>query len=329
MKRIISSIVLLCFALCVSAQQQVLHSAYDVNGDGKVTLSDLTALIGKINGKTKDDVIHLTSVKIDTIHYQFHVTDTIHDTIHSIVYVTDTLPQPKTYTINGVEYPMPEAVDLGLPSGTLWANMNIGASNENDVGGFYGWADPTGELTFDDYPYMGTDNWQNVASYYPDYYWGVWTSPLFGGTNPPKDIQGTNLDIAKAKLGSKWVVPSSDDFQELSENCTFIEEEGRYKVVGGNGNYIYMINSGFYEFDVNKYGGIKPKGFGLNSMTWCPCFWASSRSDYNCYNDYDTQHNYPAADYSHCGTHGFCGADGTCDSWYRVGMIPIRACYKK
>ncbi len=32
-----------------------------------------------------------------------------------------------TYRLNGVLYPMIEPVDLGLPSGTLWANMNLGA----------------------------------------------------------------------------------------------------------------------------------------------------------------------------------------------------------
>lgn len=37
---------------------------------------------------------------------------------------------PKTtYTINGIEFPIPEAVDLGLPSGTKWANIDIGSSS--------------------------------------------------------------------------------------------------------------------------------------------------------------------------------------------------------
>ena len=32
-----------------------------------------------------------------------------------------------------------EYVDLGLPSGTLWANMNLGATSETDYGDFYMW----------------------------------------------------------------------------------------------------------------------------------------------------------------------------------------------
>jgi hypothetical protein len=30
-----------------------------------------------------------------------------------------------------------EYVDLGLPSGTLWAKMNIGATSETELGNFY------------------------------------------------------------------------------------------------------------------------------------------------------------------------------------------------
>lgn len=36
------------------------------------------------------------------------------------------------------------AVDLGLPSGTLWANMNVGASSESDNGILFVWGDVTG-----------------------------------------------------------------------------------------------------------------------------------------------------------------------------------------
>ena len=32
-----------------------------------------------------------------------------------------------------------EAVDLGLPSGTKWANMNVGATKPEEYGGYYAW----------------------------------------------------------------------------------------------------------------------------------------------------------------------------------------------
>ena len=140
--------------------------------------------------------------------------------------------QAQTYVIKGVTYPIPEAIDLGLPSGVKWANMNMGALSVNEIGGYYGWADPTGELSVDNY------NWRNVDLD------GAWTSPLFGGTNPPRDISGTNLDIATTKLGVEWCMPSSDDFKELTENCTFTVESDYVKVTGPNGNSIILPISG-------------------------------------------------------------------------------------
>ena len=37
-----------------------------------------------------------------------------------------------------------QAVDLGLPSGTKWANMNVGATSESDNGILFVWGDATG-----------------------------------------------------------------------------------------------------------------------------------------------------------------------------------------
>ena len=39
-----------------------------------------------------------------------------------------------------------QAVDLGLPSGTLWADKNVGASNESDNGILFIWGDITGKV---------------------------------------------------------------------------------------------------------------------------------------------------------------------------------------
>lgn len=46
---------------------------------------------------------------------------------------------PKYDPTNGHEY-----VDLGLPSGTLWATCNVGAESENDVGLYFQWGDTQG-----------------------------------------------------------------------------------------------------------------------------------------------------------------------------------------
>jgi len=49
-------------------------------------------------------------------------------------------------------------VDLGLPSGTLWATMNVGATSETDYGNYYMYG--MGSKTYDstDTPYAGTED---------------------------------------------------------------------------------------------------------------------------------------------------------------------------
>lgn len=222
--------------------------------------------------------------------------------------------QAQTYVIKGVTYPIPEAIDLGLPSGVKWANMNMGASSVNEIGGYYGWADPTGELTVDDYFWRCTT------------LDGAWTSPLFGGTNPPRDISGTNLDIATTRLGVEWCMPSSNDFKELTNNCSFSVENDYVRVIGPNGNSIILPISGMWIWSHQGGGTDASRWKYMQEMTSYPCFWASTRSFYNHEDsDYWSQYNQPAADYAHADKEGFLGVSGTCDSWYRNGMIPIRA----
>ena len=50
-------------------------------------------------------------------------------------------------SINGHEY-----VDLGLPSGTLWAICNVGAEKPEDFGDYFSWGETTPKVTYD----MGT-----------------------------------------------------------------------------------------------------------------------------------------------------------------------------
>ena len=69
-------------------------------------------------------------------------------------------PEPKP---NGHDY-----VDLGLPSGTLWATMNVGASKPSDAGLYFQWGDTQG-YTADQ---VGTgDGKKKFSSDWSDYKW--------------------------------------------------------------------------------------------------------------------------------------------------------------
>lgn len=119
------------------------------------------------------------------------------------------------------------AVDLGLS--VLWADCNVGGNPESPIGGLYGWADPTGEKTS-----------QNVADYVP------LRKYLFGQI--PTNIRGTEYDIATAKWGQGWRIPSKEDWKELIEKCKWTKEKAYhvygYRVKGPNGNSIFLPNTG-------------------------------------------------------------------------------------
>ena len=106
-------------------------------------------------------------------------------------------------------------VDLGLS--VKWAKWNIGAESENEYGGYYGWGDPTGTLVspYDSYYAMG---------------------------NTLTDIGGTKYDIATAKWGKRWRLPTRAEFQELIDASV-------------NGRWTYSSDGGF-----QKYTATFPNG---------------------------------------------------------------------
>ena len=119
------------------------------------------------------------------------------------------------------------AVDLGLS--VLWADCNVGGDSDSPIGGLYGWADPSGEKMS-----------QNVKDYLE----------FVGGTNvkTPQNISGTRYDIATAKWGKEWRMPSKDNWKELVEKCKWTKEKAfhvnGYRVEGPNGNSIFLPNTG-------------------------------------------------------------------------------------
>ena len=110
-------------------------------------------------------------------------------------------------------------VDLGLS--VNWCNNNI---EKNDVI-YWGWSDISGKK-------KDTD-----LSLYPN-------------NNPPKNICGLEqYDIATHYLGKGWRLPTKDEINELQTKCkwvwTSIEREHGYKVIGKNGNCIFLPTTGF------------------------------------------------------------------------------------
>lgn len=139
---------------------------------------------------------------------------------------------------NGHKY-----VDLGLS--VKWATCNIGANTPEEAGGHYCWADPTGENTTCDV----YDNASNEGHEGDENYCGNWISDLYGGVNPPRSICGTDLDIAKAKWGGSWRLPTHKEMEELFDKCKkkWVAINGIYGIrfIGPNKNEIFIPAVGY------------------------------------------------------------------------------------
>ena len=106
-----------------------------------------------------------------------------------------------------------QAVDLGLPSGTKWANMNVGASSPTDYGMYFMWGDVAG------HPGVTTDGF---SFSWANYKW----NPSGNGSTFTKYTGSdyTTLeaadDAARAYWGGNWCLPTQADFNELLNNTT-------------------------------------------------------------------------------------------------------------
>lgn len=93
--------------------------------------------------------------------------------------------------------------NLGLPSGTKWANANAYASSPELTGQFFAFADPAIKQTFSTSNYR----WIDRSTYLlPDNL---------------RDVQATRYDPINQTLGGVWMTPSYADMQELQSNCSF------------------------------------------------------------------------------------------------------------
>ena len=137
---------------------------------------------------------------------------------------------------NGHEY-----VDLGLPSGTKWAACNVGANKPEECGGYYAWGETEEKSNYD----WSTYKWCN-GSY--DTMTKYCTESDYG-TVDNKTVLDPEDDVAHVKWGDNWRMPTKAEQDELRYNCdwewTILNGVTGYKVIGPNGNSIFLPAAGF------------------------------------------------------------------------------------
>lgn len=111
---------------------------------------------------------------------------------------------------NGYDY-----VDLGLPSGTLWATCNIGASKPSDYGLYFQWGDTKGYTKGQ----VGRcDGKKNFALDWSDYKFGAY--PNYSKYTTAGAILELEDDAANANMGGDWHIPTPEQLYEFYNNTT-------------------------------------------------------------------------------------------------------------
>ena len=152
----------------------------------------------------------------------------------------------KVDTYNGHAY-----VDLGLPSGLLWAACNVGASSPEEYGDYFAWGETTTKSSY---------SWSNLK-YCLDGSgdsFSKYNTKSSYGTVDNKTVLDLEDDAARANWGGSWRMPTHEEFQELYNNCTWTwtTQNGKngYKVTSNkNGNSLFLPAAG-YRFGSSLYG---------------------------------------------------------------------------
>lgn len=133
-------------------------------------------------------------------------------------------------------------VDLGLPSGTMWASFNVGASTPEECGGYYAWGETKEKDVYDWSTYIHCDGSSSICHDLGD------------------DISGTEYDVAHVKWGGNWYMPTMNEINELFDNCTsewmtLNGVNGRKFTSNINGNSIFLPAAGCRWSDNLRYVG--------------------------------------------------------------------------
>ena len=139
-------------------------------------------------------------------------------------------------------------VDLGLPSGTLWATCNVGADTPEGYGDYFAWGEtqPKSTYTWSNCQYCIGSNSLNVklTKYCSQSEYG------YNGFTDDLTMLSSDDDAATANLGAAWRMPTQAEWQELLNNTTHTWTtqngvNGRL-FTASNGNSLFLPAAGFF-----------------------------------------------------------------------------------
>ena len=209
----------------------------------------------KVLGSAMQDISYpiINMVPGTTYHYRTYVRifgGIYYSEVGSVTTLGEKPEKPQTVVVNGHNF-----VDLGLPSGLLWAETNIGASTPYEDGDYYAWGETETKSNYS----WDTYKWGNPLTKY--------------NASDGKTILDPEDDVATVKWGERCHMPSIQEYIELENNCDWAWVESYqgtcgFLITGANGNSIFLPSSGTRE-----------KEFLYNQRN-LGFYWTSSRTSY-------------------------------------------------
>ena len=141
----------------------------------------------------------------------------------------------KVNTHNGYEF-----VDLGLPSGTLWATCNVGATSPEQAGLYFAFGETEG---------VKISKEMNLPSVF-----FTENSYNAGNITSPYGILSPSCDAARVCMGGEWRMPTEAEVRELLLNTTKKWIRGSKNKINGilftskfNGESVFFPEAGYVE----------------------------------------------------------------------------------
>lgn len=136
-----------------------------------------------------------------------------------------------------------QLINLGLSSGTLWADRNLGANCPEGYGEYFRFGETT--------PFV-----ENSSEY--EY------------KKLPESIAGTKYDAATFIFGKGFAMPTFNQFTELIKECRWewitVNGINGKKVTGPNGNYVFLPASGYRGGSLKLLKAVNVQGFYSTAM---------------------------------------------------------------
>ncbi len=134
-----------------------------------------------------------------------------------------------------------EYVDLGLPSGTLWATCNVGANSPEQYGDYFAWGEtaPKEVYTWETYKWCNV-TWDSLTKYN--------FQKSYGTVDNKNELEPAD-DAAQANWGLSWQMPTKAQQDELHEHCnwqwTTMNGVNGYLGTGPSGKTLFLPAAGY------------------------------------------------------------------------------------